>query len=140
MLAMTAVIFLASASLALGLGGDKPAEEMTPQSTEEQGRGGCCRGNQAAGACEPGALSWGRGARQDPYGMRHGEGRGPGMRHRWAGRSGGRWAINQDLMEATRALVHDYRQDVVREVEDIENGVVTITRIAENLEAVAVLR
>ena len=43
-------------------------------------------------------------------------------------------------MVATRALVHDYRQDIVRQIEDIENGVATTTRAPGNPEAVAVLQ
>jgi hypothetical protein len=42
-------------------------------------------------------------------------------------------------MQATRALVHEYRQDIVREIEDIPNGVATTTRSPGNPGAVGVL-
>jgi hypothetical protein len=42
-------------------------------------------------------------------------------------------------MVATRALIHEYRQDMVREIEDIPNGVATTTRSPGDPEAAAVL-
>ncbi len=46
----------------------------------------------------------------------------------------------RDVMQATHALVHDYRESIVREVEEIENGVVTVTRSPEDPEAAAMLQ
>ena len=38
-------------------------------------------------------------------------------------------------MQTARALVHDYRQDIERQVEEVDNGVVTVTRAPANAEA-----
>lgn len=43
-------------------------------------------------------------------------------------------------MGAIRALVHDYRQDLVREIVDVDGGVATTTRSPGNPQAVRVLR
>ena len=68
-------------------------------------------------------------------GKGYGNGTGPGAERSGCGRGG-----NQDVMQATRALIHEYRGDLVREIEDVPNGVVTVTRSPENPEAVAVLQ
>jgi hypothetical protein len=65
-------------------------------------------------------------------GQSMGQGMGQGM-----GRAMG---MGQGVMEATHSLVHDYRQDIVREVEDVENGVATTTRSPDDPEAVAALQ
>jgi len=59
-------------------------------------------------------------------GKGHGAGRGPGH--------------NRSVMQATHALVHQYRGDIVREITDIENGVQTVTRSPLNPEAAETLK
>lgn len=114
---------------------------------DAEGAGSACRGKKA-GKGSPGVQS----RESDAWPGRQGQGQGARpTRARACGRAGksaeargrgmqGRRGPNQDVMQATRALVHDYRDDLVRVVEEIENGVVTVTRSPENPEAVSVLQ
>jgi len=154
LLAILAVIVLVSGGLAAAPASDGAGDETSAQAAGEQFRGGCRRAtNQttdASGSCacrhgagmDPGARGMGRGPGPGPaHGAGAGMGHGMGSRM-GQGRSGtgSPAAGHQGVMEATRALVHDYRQDIVREIEDVENGVATITRAPGNPEAVAMLQ
>jgi len=44
------------------------------------------------------------------------------------------------VMQAVRELVHDYRQDILRGIEDVPNGVATTTRAPKNPAAVQALQ
>ena len=108
------------------------------------GGGGSCPGRKMGqGQREGEGQGQGQGMRQGVQGHQ-GPGRAQGMRHgggKGAGMSGGcRRGGDQNVMQAMRALVHDYRQDIVREIEDIPNGVATTTRAPKNPAAVEALQ
>lgn len=148
-LALAAVLVLASGSLTPSFAAEAAEQETTAPPTGEVACGGC-RCGQAAGATQPDGVRPGRGPHHQADAMGCGQscGRGTGSGMGRGGRGaggmgmgrGGRGAgDHQDLMQAVRALVHDYRQDIVRQIEEVDNGVVTVTRVTDNPEALAML-
>ncbi|MDH3744869.1 MAG: hypothetical protein OES47_07195 [Acidobacteriota bacterium] len=142
-LVTAAVIAMFGGNLTLAQGGEWAGEGVS-QSQLEFGKGGCGCRYQAAANAETGPACGGRRSGQvvreinrggRGQGMGTGPGPGPAARSSACG-SGS----NRDVMQAVRALVHEYRGDIVREIEDVPNGVMTVTRSPENPEAVEVLQ
>lgn len=149
---MVAMVVMATAGIIFlsgmptpALAGEKETVEKAPQ-TIERGCGGCrcgqARVSEAGPGEEPSFRGRGLGMRQG-RGHRQGYGSGQqmdGPMGRGGRRSHGSGSMHSGVMVTTRALVHDYRQDIVREIEDVENGVVTLTRAPGNPDAVAALQ
>jgi len=115
-----------------------PAGSETELDPKEPGRkGGCCGGcRKAQSAVETDGDTPRRGAGKG----RPGEGKGCGMGARRGQQKGaGQHGANQDVMQTVRSLVHDYRHEIDREVEYIENGVITVTRSPSDPEAARAL-
>ena len=103
------------------------------------GEAGCCRymARHGGGGRHGGGMGMRGGRHGGGMGMRGGRhGGGVGMRddRPWHGR--GRPAV----METAQALVHDYRDEIERTVEMVENGVVTVTRAPASDAAAAAIR
>jgi len=123
----------------MAFGAPQTAEQdAAPSDSQEYGAGGgccCCRSAEVADG------STGCGRRGAKAGM--GRGRGQGGGGRGMGRSGesgrGSGPGGRPEMASIRELMHDYRQDIIRDIEDLANGVVTVTRSPDNPEAARAL-
>lgn len=112
------------------------------QAGSDEGRG-CRCGKLASGADELSGVCPRGGSRSGVDGLERRRGRGHTMRQGMGaggGRSEARGANRPEVMQATHALVHEHRQDIVREIENIDDGVITVTRSPGNPEAVSVLQ
>lgn len=137
LLAAAALLVFGTGGLIPAYGDQAPSDESVAPPSQESLEGGCCgRGSDGGGCCQ------GRGKGTGGCGKGRGGGRGvgTGMAQGRMGGPGGRHAGGRQPMEAIHALVHEYRDEVVREVEEIDDGVVTITRIPGNVEAISVLQ
>ncbi len=99
------------------------------------GEGGCCgsMGRHSGPGAGGGRMGRGPGHGRSGFGPGHGRaggGPGQGAADRGMGHGGG-----PAVMQTARALVHDYREAIERQVEEIENGVVTVTRAPSSPEA-----
>ena len=135
-----AVLLLAGAGGAAAAWNDGAATAPAPQEKSDIERG-CCGGCGRAAAVDgaPGCGRAGGGGccrmgRRGDRGPGHGMGRGPG---RGGGRHGGGPPA---VMQTARALVHDHRDAIERQVEMLDNGVVTVTRAPEDAEAAEAIR
>ncbi|NNL66901.1 MAG: hypothetical protein HKP30_11700 [Myxococcales bacterium] len=139
-----ALLLLVGTSATFGVdeGTIEESVAQLPDTEQSPGMAGCeCGRRGGQGAASGMCRRQGRGpeARHGGPGMGRGQGRGSGARH-GMGPGPGAGGRGRDVMEATHALVHDYRGSIVREVEEIENGVITVTRSPEDPEAAAMLR
>lgn len=117
---------------------DGAAAPAPPEKVEtERGCcGGCARAaafDEASGCRRAGGGGCCRMERHAGRGPGHGMGRG-------AGRAGGRHGGPPAVMQTARALVHDHRDAVERQVEMLDNGVVTVTRAPADADAAAAIR
>ena len=129
-----------------------PAEsEAGPRTGPGNGPGGCI-GCCARAAAEDAGARCGRDAREGCCGAmgRHGGGgagygrRGAGMGHGGAGMGRGGAGMGRGggpaVMQTARALLHDYRSVIERRTEEIDNGVITVTRSPSSPEAAEAIR
>ena len=136
-------------------GAAAPAPDQEREESAFQGRGCCARAAEATEA--PGCCGAGEGGCRRAMraaGPGRGFGRGSGAQHgpvhgRGSGRYGagygpgrarGAHGSGRPLMPTIRSLVHEYRQEIERTVEDVEDGVVTVTRAPDSAEAAEALR
>ena len=118
--------------------GAQQAEDSTADEPLAESVAGCPCGRTA----DDGEMGCGRRGAGNGE-ARIGAGRGPGMRSAMGaghGRKMGRGGGPPAEREAIHALVHEFRQDIVREIEDVEGGVATVTRSPDNAEAAAMLQ
>ncbi len=119
-------------------------------------REGCCGAMARPGVGGAGYGRRGSGMGHGRAGMRHGgagmgHGR-AGMRHGGAGMGHGRAGIEHGgaggmghgggpaVMQTARELMHDYRSVIERRIEEIDNGVITVTRSPSSPEAADAIR
>ena len=153
-LAAMVLLLAGSAGATLGVGDSAASPAADPEKSDVGGGGGsgCCaratsdeQGPRCRRAGEGGCCS-----REARSGHGQGHGRGPGGGGPAAGRGSGHGARSgagrvagrgagqsggPAVMETAMVLVHDYRQVIERRVEEIENGVVTVTRAPSSAEA-----
>ena len=152
--AAMALLLAGSAGATIGNGDTAPSPAADQEKSEagSGGRSGCCaraaadeegpgcRRSGEGGCCSKGSRAGrGKGHGRADRGSGHGAGYGAGhgaRRGSGHGAGPGRGASGGPaVMETARVLVHDYRQVIERRVEEIENGVVTVTRAPSSAEA-----
>jgi hypothetical protein len=122
------------ATTASGASGTAAVAEAAASGSGPSGCPGCCARDAAVDErprCQRRAEGGCCGPMNGPAGGWNG--RGPGAGGGWRG--GG-----PAVMQTARALVHDYRHLIERQVEEIEGGVVAVTRSPSSPQAAAAIR